>query len=77
MKIITKLVAISILLVVMSGCVPLLVAGIGAVGTIAAGRAKYNGDLEKAKALEIFRDEVTGELKKINDVLNSDMVEVK
>jgi hypothetical protein len=57
--------------------VPLLVAGIGAVGTIAAGRAKYNGDLEKAKALEVFRDEVTGELKKINDVLNSDMVEVK
>lgn len=48
-----------------TGCLPVVIAGITAVGTVAAGRAKYMGDLEKAKSIETFRDEVTADLKEI------------
>ena len=49
-----------------SGCLPIIVAGVGAAGTIYAGRLKYKGDREKARAIEEFRDIVVEELQDIS-----------
>jgi hypothetical protein len=59
--------AIGLLIVVStSGCLPFIAAGVGIAGTIYAGRVKHKGDLEKAKAIEDFRDIVVNELDEIN-----------
>jgi hypothetical protein len=55
-----------IAIVSMSGCLPVIVAGVGAVGTVAAGRYKYKGDIKKAEAMIEFRDTVVDELDNIN-----------
>jgi hypothetical protein len=48
------------------GCLPIAVAVIGSAGTIAAARMKMNGDVEKAKGIEVFRDTVIESLEDIN-----------
>jgi|TARA_Y100000310_G_scaffold335895_1_gene419061 uncharacterized OsmC-like protein len=77
-KTIAKLMA-AICLLSLTGCAFLPVAAvlIGSGGTIAAARVKMKGDMEKAKAIEGFRDTVIESLGEIEEKLEAPEVEAR
>jgi hypothetical protein len=71
-KSIAKLAAISSLLVFTTmGCLPVIVAGIGAAGTVMAARHKMEGDVKKAEEIEAFRDAIVTGLEHIAEELET------
>ncbi|MDP7429977.1 MAG: DUF1508 domain-containing protein [Flavobacteriales bacterium] len=51
----------------LTGCVPVLVAGIGAVGTVVAAKKKYEGDVVKAEKIEAYGEAAMESLEEIKD----------
>ena len=71
MKLITKLVAISSLLVFTSGCLPIAVAVISGVGSSIIANEKHKGDLKKAERVEEYREAVLEGIERIKEATNS------
>lgn len=62
-------------LLLSSGCVPLIVAGVGA--TVGSGYLRYKGMNKEADAIDAVVEEVSIAIDDNNDTIKSDMVEKK
>ena len=71
------IVMVLVLLPCTMGCATAALTALSLVSTVVIAKYKYDGEHKKAVKVQAFIDEVSPEIEKVADTLESDMVEAK